>query len=328
MIEDVQANSYLWRLDGASRSSVFKDLLTQVRDYSPTILIVQHPAGTGLLHAEWEQVRDAGNFQMIYHEGDAYDNFRKRVPPEFRATAAAADVSFSVGASHQLRLLQAAGSKDARWTPSVFNPRVFGVRKIAKRRDLDIVMIANESSSRLPFKSIPGSRRRSELVRALTQRFGKRFAVYGRGWRGPSARGPLDYSDQEEAIQSAWISTGWDHYTAESKFFSDRLPIALASGTVHVTSSHPGYSDIFAKDLGFIYHERSVRHIVKRIERLFSSCDDGAFIREMTQGRQFAQTYFRQDDNFVGLLNAGGASINVTEAKAAWNLEIEPISQL
>lgn len=329
LVDEVSIFSYRLRLQSDSNSATFAALLDTVRLFKPTLVLVQHPAGTGLHSHHWAQLRKIRDFSLLYHEGDAYDRLRKRIPPEVKSLAASADISFSVGASRQLQYFRRAGSRDARWTPSVFNPHDFGSRPISKTpREYDVVMIANESSSRLPLMSMPGSHGRVRLVQALERRFGRRFAIYGSGWRGPSAKGPLDYLDQEQVVRSAWVSTGWDHYPLEARFFSDRLPIALASGTVHVTSTHPGYENFFPRDLGFLHHERSVEGVLKRIEQVISTNDRSQLLQHMREGQQFAHRNFRQDDNLVQLLNAGGAQINAAEAADSWHLPVTAIDQV
>lgn len=321
-ISEGRVFSYLRRLEADSRAETFNRLCSTIETFKPTLVLLQHPADTGLLGAQWQKLRSIHPFKLVYHEGDAYDRFRKRIPAEMKAAAATADVSFSTGASRQLEYMRSAGSRDARWTPQVYNAMDFGSATIPSHREYDVVMIANESSSKIPFKSIPGSKDRTRLVESLTRRFGTRFAVYGRGWTGPSAKGPLDFVEQEQAIQSAWISANWDHYPSEKRWFSDRLPISLAAGSIHVTSSHPGYEDIFDRELGFLHFEKSVIDVVQRIETTLDSSDEDRLLTLMRKGRSYADDNFRQDNNFVDLLNAGGAGIQLEDEQNVWLADI------
>lgn len=326
-IDDVAVFSYLLRLEVSSPASTFEELCTTIHNFRPTVVLLQHPAGTGLGSDEWLKLRSIQSFRLVYHEGDAYDRFIKRIPSEMKSAAAQADVSFSTGASRQLEYLRSAGSQDARWTPQVFSAQDFGTTPIPSSRDHDVVMIANESSSRIPFRSIPGSKARVQLVRELSRRFGSRFAVYGRGWSGPSAKGPLDFLDQEAAVQSAWISANWDHYPSERRWFSDRLPISLAAGTIHVTSAHPGYTEFFGKGLGFLHYEKSVSDVLRRIEKVLDTGDEGMLMESMGRGRVFAHEKFRQDDNVVELLNAGAAGISPQRARSIWSTAAQAIEE-
>lgn len=328
LVAGVRIFSFLWRLEKESKSETFAALCSALGKFRPNIILVQHPEGTGLGINEWRHLRSIYPSTLIYQEGDAYDLFRKRIPMEVRAAAKTADVSFTAGASNQLAYMRRAGSKDARWLPSTFNPHDFGSKPIPVNRDFDVVMIANESSSKVPLKSIPGSRQRMSLAKQLERRFGSRFAVFGRGWSGPSAHGPVEYLSQEDVVQSGWVTANWDHYPRERSFFSDRLPIALASGTIHVTSTHPGYDSLFGDELGFLHHLGSVEAVVERVESILSRGEDTQLLNYMRQGRLFAQNKFRQDDNLVQLLNAGGAGIDPSLAKEAWQASVPAITEM
>lgn len=328
LISDARVFSYRRRLEESGPSIVFRCLEKTVEDFQPTILLIQHPAKTGLLQHHWRRLRELADFKLILHEGDAYDLIRKRPPAELLAAASCSDVAFSVGESRQAAYLRRAGARDVRWVPSVFNADDFGARRIPLDRQFDVVMIANESSSRFPLMSIPGSRSRIKLAGLLERRFGSRFALFGNGWSGSSAMGPIPYLSQEQVVQSAWITANWDHYPNEKKSFSDRLPIALASGTVHVTSSHPGYDELFHKDLGFIYHEDSPEAIVDRATDLIAKNPKAQLTELASIGRAYAHSKFRQDDNIVELINAGGGGISRSEARNAWNLGVPPLDEL
>ncbi|MFD0527463.1 hypothetical protein ACFQ1I_09820 [Kitasatospora arboriphila] len=64
--------------------------------------------------------------------------------------------------------------------------------------------------------------------------------MYGRGWRGHGARGLLPFAEQVPALQRSRISAGTSHYPDYPGNFSDRLPISLYAGRVHVTCRIPG----------------------------------------------------------------------------------------
>ena len=49
----------------------------------------------------------------------------------------------------------------------------------------------------------------------------------------------------QEANRASWISAGYEHFPGTPKYFSDRLPIALHSGSAHVVNYHAGYEELF-----------------------------------------------------------------------------------
>lgn len=327
-IQDAKVFSYLWRLCSPDYSDPFPDLQRLLRKYKPHIVLTQHPAKTGLGHDEWRALRSSADFTMVYHEADAYDRLRKRVPLEMRAAARASDVAFSVGASAQQDLLRRAGARDVRWCPSTYNPNDFGSMEMVTDKTYDVVMIGNHSPSRMPFMSMPGCAERFRLQETLARRYGDRFALFGSGWNREYGSGPVPYLDQEKVVQSAHISVNWDHYSSEAMFFSDRLPIALASGTVHVTSAHPGYESLFGSELGFLHYERSVEAVVARVETLLSDVTSEGFLERARASRRYADAHFRQDENLVTLLNAGGADIDPAEARACWDASAPALEEM
>jgi hypothetical protein len=68
-------------------------------------------------------------------------------------------------------------------------------------------------------------------VSALSERFGSRFALYGRGWEGCSSwRGPIRYSEQLEVIAQAAVVVGGYPHSHEPYYLSDRPFISMRSG--------------------------------------------------------------------------------------------------
>ncbi|WP_104192018.1 glycosyltransferase [Cryobacterium sp. Y82] len=327
LIGDVRIFSPLWRLQNGE-SDVFGQLAQLVHDFQPHIVLVQHPERSELYGRHWQELRQLAEFTLVLHEGDLYDRWHRPPPRELRSAAAYADVAFSVGASAQLDFLRRCGVPDVRWVPTAFNSDQFGHAPLPLDRPFDVVLIGNANGSRIPLHSMPGARERAQLVAAFQKRFGKRFAVYGRGWTGPSAQGPIDFLDQGRAVQSGWITASWEHFTTESRSFSDRLPIALASGTVHVTSTKPGFDDVFPPGQQFLHHEPNVSEIVHRVAAILGTTSPGQRMAAAAAGRQFAFDHFRQDDNLVTLLNAGGARIDPARATEIWKIAAPALHEL
>lgn len=327
LISEVRVFSYLWRLH-EGQCEVYHALLLLIDDFRPDIVLIQHPAGMGLLNGHWEKLRRQHDFVLLLHEGDIYDRLRKRMPIDLCNTARNSDVTFTVGASRQMGYFRRAGARDIRWVPSSFSSDDFGHLERNRKKLYDVVMIANESSSGIPLMSMPGSRDRKRLVHELERNFGSRFAIYGRGWEGSSAKGPLPFVEQENVIQKSWITANWDHYPSEARSFSDRLPIALASGTIHATSSHPGYEGIFGVQDKFIRHRNSVSQLVQSIRQLLEESSEGERIELAEQSRRFAHDHFRQDDLIVRMLNTGGAAIGSSSARRAKAIAVPMLTEL
>lgn len=331
LLSEVRVYSFLLRIrEGEGFNSVFRGLCALVSELRPDVVLIQHPGGTGLLSDHWIQLRKISPFTLVYHEGDAYDRWRKVLPPEAKAAAQSANLTLTVGASNQMSILSRAGARAMRWTPHSFDPMRFGMEAPiqVQEKEFDVVFIGNSVRSRMPGRSIPGVRDRHRLVAEMSKRFGRRFAVYGKGWTGATAQGPIAFADQERAVRSGWITANWDHYPAEAMYFSDRLPISLASGTVHVTTRHPGYDTVFPEETPFLHFTNRVADVTKRCSQLLDSLTPEAHQKAIVQGRDFALTSFREDDLLVEWLNAVGARIDPAAASEAWGLPVPMISEV
>ncbi len=115
-------------------------------------------------------------------------------------------------------------------------------------------MIANRNKSKIPFKSMPGIKQREIIVKKFFKEFGEKFAVFGKGWDGfTCAKGYINFFDQEKVIRESWLTIGIDHFYNYDGYYSDRLPISLVSGVIHLTYKTPGLEKIFTdkEDLFF-----------------------------------------------------------------------------
>lgn len=321
LIGEVQVLSLLWRIrNGGNAEEQRQELIRSVREFQPDIVLMQHLGGTGLATRHFDAIRADCDFQLIYHEGDAYSRVRRPLPLEARAASRSADIVFSIGMGNLARDFRAAGARDVRWVPSVYDPGRFGLEEPqAVERPFDVVMVANRKTPR--FLGLPGWRDRIRFADLLEDRFGDRFTIYGHGWSGPHARGPIAYSEQHRAVQSAWVSANWDNFANLPNFFSDRLPTSLATGTVHATTWHPGFEELFGDETrSFLLYDRSPRVLVDRIEHYLDTSGTAERIAAARKSRQYAAQHLRQDDQVVRMLNAVGAGIAPEAASRAWDV--------
>lgn len=302
-------------------------MLREAGSFRATHLLIEHPGSGMLPPSTFAALRELVP-RFLVDEGDLYDPFRKRFPASLRAAARLSDLVLLPGISRQAQWYRAMGARRIEWLPSGFNPHDFGSAAITGTREFDVVMIANDSRSRIPGWSMPGSARRVKLAEALMRRFGGRFALHGDGWPASYGATPIPFLDQEKSLLRAKVSVNFDHYPSESRSFSNRLPIALASGSVHVTSSHPGYDEIFptAATARFFAHARPVSQIIDRVDALLEQLDSASLVERGLEARRFAHARFREDDLLVRALRLGGAQIREDDAKRAWALPVESMS--
>ncbi|WP_370328372.1 hypothetical protein [Euzebya sp.] len=174
---------------------------------------------------------------LVYQDGDAYGVLRKPIPPAMATVVAAADLVLAAGGGAIARAYRRAGAARVRLMPPVVDARFAGGWEPSDARPDEVVMIASRVATRVPaIPALPGGLSRDRLVRGLHRAFGAGFALYGRGWDSPSARGPIAYTEQHRVLRDGWVSVGWNHFPRAAFAASDRLPIAMSAGVVHVTN--------------------------------------------------------------------------------------------
>lgn len=318
LLDEVEVFSLERRITAGGDPAAHRaDLLAAARRFRPDLLFMQHLGRTGLAAPDLARLTADGT-PLLYQEADPYTRWLHPLPASSRVAARFADVAFTVGSGVFAGNLRRAGAKRVAWTPSAFDPARIDREVGGPDRDVDVVMIANRSVAR--FRQLPSAGRRVRFVREAEQRLGDRFALYGRDWAGPSARGTVAYSNQTRVLRSAWMSATWDHFAGEPRYFSDRLAIALASGSVFATTRHPGYDDVFPADAPYLVTGRTPAELVSRMEDWFRRTSPAQRLEAEEAARRFAWSHLRQDDNLVLMLNAVGAGIDTGSAAAAWNL--------
>lgn len=330
LVSEVSVFSLQWRIRNGGESEQHRqDLVQRIRDYQPNFILMQHLGSTGLTDKHFKAMRRAADFEFVYHEADPYSRFLHPLPGPARAAGRSADVTFTVGSGIFADNFRRSGSLDVRWASSVFEPDRYRYAPVCSDpvREHDVVVVANRNTPR--FRGHPNWRDRIDFVSLLQKRFGDRLAIYGRGWSGVGAKGPIDFSHQNEAIRSAWISANWDHYADERGYFSNRLPISLAAGSIHATTRHPGYEDVFPEYAkAFLFHGSSPSGLVDAIDSLLTATSPEERIRAGVRAQEFAYKRFRQDDQLVKFLNYREDRVDVAAASEAWDLDEGSLSEV
>lgn len=228
---------------GGGRRAALDSLEKAVLDSRPDIVFVQSPHGFPFSYEEIARLlRLAGSPLVVYQEGDAWGG-NKRLPESSRSWLRVADAVFSVAGGAQLAMLQRIARKPVRYVPHTLPLDCFPEQdRPAPPGDaavFDVVTIGNSVVRARVLPRLPGAGERARVVRGLG-RLGCRLGVFGSGWHGPHARGPLPFERQIAVLRSARMSVGWDHYGRYPGYFSDRLPISGAAGRVHVSQRRPG----------------------------------------------------------------------------------------
>jgi hypothetical protein len=327
LIESTSVFSLQLRIrNGGDPEQHRQDLVARVRDFQPNFVLMQHLGSTGLTDQHFAAMRAAASFQFVYHEADPYSRFMHPLPLAARAAGRSADVTFTVGNGVFSDNFRRSGASDVRWASHVFESERYRRTDVSTdtTRQHDIVVVANRNNPR--FRGHPNWRDRIAFVTHLQERFGDRVAIYGKGWTGTGAMGPVEPSSQDLAIRSAWISANWDHYATEPYYFSNRLPISLAAGSIHATTHHPGYDSLFPEETSdFLVFGKTRRSLADAIERVLTQTGPDERIAAATRGQEFAYKHYRQDSQLVSFLNYRGLRVDPRTAAQIWDADAPPL---
>jgi len=330
LIADLSVFSLQLRiLNGGEPEEEIEALIRRVADFKPNVVLIQKPALTSLRAGHLSRLRACAEFKLIYHEGDPYAWPLHSLPRASRHVARFADVIYTMGSGEFANNFKRLGARDVRYLPWGFAPDYVGEFTPAtlQMKTHDVVVIANRLTPR--FRGLPNWRDRIHFVELLQSRFGDRLGLYGKNWSGPGALGPADFYSQSEIVKTGWITANWDHFAKEPKYFSDRLPIALAAGSVHATTYHPGYEDIFPEQTrDFLIWGKSPEALVDLISQKIENTTKSDFLALAQQANLFAESNFRIDRQAVSMINFDGIHINPIAADSAWDISVAPVSEI
>lgn len=290
LLAEYLAFSYLVEAQEKGVPQALAELEALVAGMQPDLLIWQHVGAFPITRHQLASLRRAApRMHLLCHEGDVYGRWAKRLPKPTRELMAAADTVALVGRGSYADLARSVGAKRVIYSPHSVDTKRFGLSwKATQEREFDVLMIGNRIASRLPWGRMPGAAERVAMVRALGSRFGRRFAVFGRGWEDYAGnQGSIDFALQEATQRRAWVTVSWDHFDQVEAYFSDRVPISLMSGVPHVTNYQPGYEDVFGLNSPLRW-AKTVGEVVTQVEAILAMGATG--INEL--GRR-AQDYCR-----------------------------------
>jgi len=213
-----------------------------------------------------------GKRPIYYWEGDPWT--RKGVKSwtnSMKWWASKSEVIFSVAMEPHKTMFESVSDAKYRFIPQTYCHVQFGIQEITKPPLLDdsksVVMIGSQSA-KIPFVyGTPGSGVRFLVGTSLKLRLGKDFQLFGHKWPRGFSAGAVDYAQQAQLIRSFSISANWDNFDHHESYVSDRLPISLLAGRVHVTSSHPGINYYGGEEIG-LAQVSGLREMHCKIEEL------------------------------------------------------------
>jgi len=160
----------------------------------------------------------------------------------------------------QLDPYKSAGCKNVQYWQAGIDHRRFYRFDHKKRVELynkfehDVVFCANNSPR------FPGSSIRKEVVVKLNKKIGKKFVVYGTGWKKiipDSSRDRSQYFEQGNIYNGSKIVISINNFNDVEMYFSARQLIAMASGTLTVSHYIPGLEEYFTNGKDLVWFENA-----------------------------------------------------------------------
>ncbi len=287
---------YLARLaDGLGENEVLGEIEKMAEEYQPTAILWSHTTTLHVSEDIAERLRESpSNPTMGYWDADIYQAPYKPLPKGVVNLVRLCDVSFWPGYSEVIETLRILGCRDMRYVPLSTDEHRFGAVRLQEASfDFDVVMVGNYISSSIPWRAFPGSRWRKELAKYLFRKLGPRFAVFGCGWRGKYARGPIPFKEQNQIYHASRIALDVNNLSARY-YFSNRLPIALSSGVIVVSNHEEGIEEIFSQLQNPVFF-KTTEEAWDIIERLLAK-DQDELDDMVLEAREFALSRLTMTD--------------------------------
>lgn len=226
---------------------------------------------------------------LVYDEGDMYGTWAKPITPSMKVLIKGTDI-VSIRGFGKFYSSIARLNKNIIYTPNHVDIARFYKQNVSLiSRKYPITFIGNRVKPIIlsTIRRMPGARGREKFVFELGKVFPKSFKLFGNGWRNfLGNQGPIDFQKQIEIIQESLITVDYEHYPNIPYFFSNRLPIALFSGTIYVCHYHQGFENIF-RNCDFIFFFKSNNEAISIIKFL-QSLDTNEINERSKRARIFA----------------------------------------
>lgn len=284
-------------------------LIEMIKKNKPTSILVQHLTNYEFppqFFSELKQIYDSSPLPVLaYDERDVYGLIQKPLPRAVRKFTQECDIVFLVAGGEFAERFRRFGCKNVCYLPNVMSSQRSSPKwNEFTPKKFDVVMIGNNFKSRNPFRTIPGAKGRKLLASELAATYGDKFALFGSGWQpNPCDKGPVDFFRQEEILSQAWISVGYGHFPNYQGFFSNSLPIILASGVPYLLKRTSGIENFLVDG----YHCRFFDTVNEAItiSREMLSMNKQDLIRLGKKGSELAEEMLNEElrmENLIGKL--------------------------
>ncbi|MDP4195857.1 MAG: glycosyltransferase [Bacteroidota bacterium] len=258
---------------GLSIEDICSEIVEQINKIEPDAIIWSHTSGLKISDDFLKKLKsEYPKIIHLYFDGDIYQKFYKPLPREVIKLAGFCNVSFWPGYAEFVKELKKEGCKDIRYIPLTTDEIRFA-KTYQLEHKYDVIMIGNYITSRIPFKTWPGSRLRKSTAEFLYKKYDDKFAIYGNGWEGKRyAKGEVPFEKQGELYNWAKVSVGVNNLHADY-YFSNRLPIAMSSGKIMIHNYEKGIEKIF-NDIKYPYFFKDKEELSEILENLLKKSEE------------------------------------------------------
>jgi len=262
-----------------------------VQLYNPDMIIFFHIGEFPITKEFIKQLRDNNsNRVIVYDEGDMYGGFSKPITKSMKLLMKNSDIVSIRGLGDFYKNVFKF-NRNIIYTPhhadiARFNNEPY----ICTDRKFQLSLIGNRITSKIKPR-LSGAVEREKFVSYLSNHFGSDFKIFGNGWnKFKYSCGPINFQDQMDVYKNSWITVAYEHYPNIPYYFSNRLPIALLSGSLYVCHYHKGYDNIFKNcDFIFFFHNnQEALDIITYIQSLSKV----EILERAQRAREFALKHF------------------------------------
>lgn len=276
-------------LNNNSYEMTINEMFHKIEKMNPDIIIFFHIGKFLISNEFFNKIRkELPKVIIVYDEGDMYGGLSKPITKSMKIAMSNSNI-VSIRGLGSFYNDVSKYNKNIIYTPHHADIARFDDRKIVEKKNL-LVMIGNKHNPKINFR-LPGAAGREKFVKFFSNLYKDKFKLYGNGWSKYSSNcGPIDFQKQMNEYKKSWITVAYEHYPNVPYYFSNRLPIALLSGSLYVCHYHKGYDEIF-KDCDFIFFFKTNEE-ARDIITYISSLDKNDLIERTNRARNFAKKYF------------------------------------
>ena len=271
--------------EGFDANSAFQRVLESVKRIDYDVVVIWSPVVFPNTESQFTEIIRAINGRpILYWEGDPWSRAgdKKPVTKQMSWWMSHSEIVFSTAVEPHFSIFKELGARSIRHIPNTYCHLKFKKEENypptldSLNSGVDFSIIAS-NTARIPMLTgSPGALRRWELV--TRAHFGSKHSIrlYGAKWPKRWSEGFLRYELQAQEIRKSKVNLNWDNFDKYEDYASDRLPISLLAGRIHITTRHPGMKWAPGQDIG-LFQENSPKKIMERAAELLELSDHRIF---------------------------------------------------